>query len=674
VTAPETLRYQAPDEEAPRSEDPQLRHVMSPLKVGDVTIRNRVFSSAHGTGFANGGVSDQLLAYHLERARGGTGLIVLEATSIDPFAAVGISATSRGMMNVDDSIIPDYQRISAAMHAEGAMIMALLAHSGRNNVMGVDGQPPLAPSAIPMDRTRDIPHELEVDEIARITKAFADGARRCRLGGLDGAELSFAHGNLVQEFMSPYSNRRTDDYGGSDENRLRFAREVLEACRAAVGDDYVLGIRFSLDEVISEGYTAEDGLRWLEWMVEWGRLDFVDITAGTNSSMLSRSFHYPTISVPQAALVPLARAAKERLDIPVFCVGKIHDLAVADQIVASGGADMVAMTRAQIAEPELVDKTLSGRADDIRQCIYCNEACFSRQQRVGPISCVYNPRVGRESTWIPLSAVEPSGRKHVVVVGGGPAGLEAARVAAKGGHRVTLLERDAELGGQLRLIERGPHRADYGIVLRWYLRQLEQLKVEVRVGTEVSADDVLALDPDAVIVATGSADARQDVPGNDLPHVLSGREVMAGATVGKRVVLGDWDGRWAGLSVAEHLADLGSEVTLVTPAPFPGVDGDLMTWRLSYERLLRKGVRMMALQEIVRIEPTGATSVALDGTETHLPADTVVLVNKGAADRRIWRDLRGRIDQLHAVGDCWAPRQLEQAIFEGAKVARALCV
>jgi 2,4-dienoyl-CoA reductase-like NADH-dependent reductase (Old Yellow Enzyme family)/thioredoxin reductase len=647
---------------------------MSPLQVGGVTIRNRVFSSAHGTGYAHGGVSDQLLAYHLERARGGTGLIVLEATSIDPFAAVGISATSRGMMNVDDSIIPDYQRISSAVHAEGAAIMALMAHSGRNNVMGVDGQPPLGPSPMPMDRTRDIPHELEVDEIARITRAFADGARRCREGGLDGAELSFAHGNLVQEFMSPYSNRRTDEYGGSDENRLRFAREVLEACRTAVGDDYVLGIRFSLDEIVSEGYTADDGLRWLEWMVEWGRLDFVDITAGTNSSMLSRSFHYPTISVPQAALVPLARAAKERLDVPVFCVGKIHDLAVADQIVASGGADMVAMTRAQLAEPELVNKTLEGRVDEIRQCIYCNEACFSRQQRVGPISCVYNPRVGRESTWVPLSAVTAAKRRHVVVVGGGPAGLEAARVAAKGGHRVTLVERDDELGGQLRLVERGPHRGDYGIVLQWYLRQIERLKVEVRLGVEVNADDVVDLEPDAVIVATGSWDARQDVPGHDLPHVLSGREVMAGASVGKRVVLGDWDGRWAGMSVAEYLADLGRQVTLVTPAPFPGVDGDLMTWRMAYERLLRKDVEMLALRELVRIDERGAVSAALDGSETEHLADTVVLVNKGAADRGVWHALRGRVDELHAVGDCWAPRQLEQAIFEGAKAARSLCV
>ncbi|WGX95831.1 FAD-dependent oxidoreductase [Nocardioides sp. L-11A] len=666
------LVYDPPPAEPGRSSDPSLAHVLSPLRVGQVTIRNRVFSSAHGTGFSNGGVTDQLLAYHVERARGGVGLIVLEATSIDPSAAVGVSATARGMQNIDDSIIPDYRRIADAVHAEGAAIMALLSHSGRNVVMGVDGEPPLGPSAIPMDRTRDIPHELEHDEIAAIVAAFAAGALRCKQGGLDGVELSFAHGNLVQEFLSPFSNRRTDEYGGSEENRLRMAREVLEATRAAVGDDFTFGIRFSVDEVINNGYRLEDGLRWLHRMIAWGRLDFVDISAGSNSSMLSRSVHYPTITVPQGALVPLARAVRAAVDIPVFTVGKIHDLDVADQIVASGGADMVAMTRAHIAEPELVTKAVQGRVDEIRACIYCNEGCFSRQQRVGPITCVYNPRVGREHTWVPLSAVGRPAARRVIVVGGGPGGLEAARAAAKNGHRVTLIERAERLGGQLHYIESSPHRGDYGRILGWYERQLKLHDVDVRLGTEADADAVREMDPDVVIVATGAADSLQDVDGNDRAHVHSGRAALRGDVPVGRVVVGDWDGRWAGMSVAEALTEAGSTVTLVTPAPFPGVDGDLMTWRLFYERLLTAGVVMRSLEEIVEIGDAGVVSQRLDGHRDTIEADSVVLVSKGRADRDLWRELRNDPFELHAIGDCWAPRQLEQAIFEGARAARSL--
>ena len=647
-----------------------FQRFLSPLNIGGITVRNRSLSTAHRTGYAVGGkISDRLIAYHQARARGGIGLIVIEATGVTD-APIGAGTSGAFLSNTDDSIIPGYRRLADAVHAEGAKIFTMLSHSGCNTVMGPDGLPPLGPSPISMDRTRDVPHELEIDEIEEIVQGFAAAARRCREGGLDGVELSFAHGNLVQEFISPKSNKRTDAYGGSEENRLRLAREVLEATRAAVGPDYVLGIRYSATEIIAGGYDLDDGVRYAPQLVQWGALDFLDVSAGTNSSMPSRSIHFPTIASPHLPLVPYARAIKDAVDVPVFCIGKITDPGDAEAILAAGHADMVGMTRAHIAEPAIVRKIMEDRFDDIRPCIHANEACFHRQVRAGNISCVFNPRSGREEQWEPLTPI--SAYKSVLIIGGGPAGLEAARVAAKRGHNVELHERDGELGGQVRLLSRTPFRQDYMLIVTWLERQARKSGTLVRLNSTLTAETALALAPDVVIVATGSDDAKPDVPGADLPGVFTARQVLAGAELGKRVVIGDWDGRHMGLSVAEALAQRGHTVEIVSSAFFIGMDVDLLTWRPAYDRLLSHGVRMSALEEITEIHQGGVTARRTDGGTREISADSVVLCSKGRAERSVYKALKGRVGELHAIGDCWAPRQLEQAIFEGSRVARQL--
>ena len=647
-----------------------FQHLLSPLDIGGITVRNRALSTAHRTGYAAGGkVSDRLIAYHRARARGGIGLIIIEATGVTG-APIGAGTPGAFLSNIDDSIIPGYQRLAEAVHGEGARVFTMLSHSGCNTVMGADGQPPLGPSPIPMDRTRDIPHELEIDEIEVIVQSFAAAARRCREGGLDGVELSFAHGNLVQEFISPKSNKRTDDYGGSEENRLRLAREVLEATRAAVGPDFNLGIRYSATEIIPGGYNLEDGVRYATKMLKWGKLDFLNISAGTNSSMMSRSIHFPTISSPQMPLVPYARAIKDAVDVPVFCIGKIADPSEAEAVLKAGHADMVGMTRAHIAEPAIIRKIMEDRLDDIRTCIHGNEACFHRQVRVGNISCVYNPRSGREDQWEPPTPV--SDYKSVLIIGGGPAGLEAARVAAKRGHDVELHERADELGGQVRLFSRAPFRQNYLQVVTWLEQQARRSGALVRLESELTAEKVLAQAPDVVIVATGAVDAKPDVPGSDLPDVFTARQVLAGAELGKRIVIGDWDGRHMGLSVAEALAQRGHTVEIVSSTFFVGMDVDLLTWRPTYDRLLKHGVKMSPLEEITEIHQGGVTARRTDGDTREIEADSIVLCSKGRAERNIYRALKGQVGELHAIGDCWAPRQLEQAIFEGSRVARQL--
>lgn len=650
-----------------------FKALLSPLRIGNITVRNRALSTAHGTGFSEisegGRIGPRSIEYHRARAQGGIGLIIFGTISVDG-TPIGVMNTARVLSSGADSIEAEYRALVDAVHAEGARMFCLLSHSGSVNTMGAQGQPPLAPSAISMDRTRDVPHELEIDEIQSIVKAFGQAALRCKRGGFDGVELSFTHGNLVQQFLSPRSNKRTDDYGGSEENRLRFAREVLIETRRAVGPDYILGIRFSATEIEPDGYGLDDGVRYARLMTEWGKLDFIDVSAGTNNSMRSRSIHYPTISSPPRPLVPYARAIKDAVDIPVFCVGKISDPREAEAIIAAGDADLVGMTRAHIAEPAIIRKVTEGRLDDIRTCIHCCEGCFGRQQRVGDMTCVYNPRTGREYQWNRLEPTEDY--RSVLVIGGGPAGMEAARVAAKRGHDVVLHERSDMLGGQVRTLCRTPYRQDYAQIVDWLERQVRRSGVLVRLGSEMSAEKVLAAGADVVVVATGAVDTRPDIAGADGPNVFTARQILHGAQPGRRVVIGDFDGRHMGLSTAELLAQRGHEVEIVTSAFYVGMDVDLLTWRPAYDRLLALGVKMTPLHRILEIGAGGVRIASTAGVEREIEADGVVLCSKGTADRGIYRQLKGKVGRLHAIGDCWAPRQLEQAIYEGSRTGREI--
>src|SRR6266566_5304882 len=432
-----------------------LRSLFSPITVGRLTLKNRIYSSGHAEAMADGGrPGERLRRYHEAKARGGCALTIFGgSSSVHPSSP---AAAWKQIANHDDSIIPAYRAIAGAVHDHGCLVFTQLTHLGRRaQADGEEANVLLAPSQIPERVHRDVPHELEVEQIAELVRAFGEAARRCRDGGLDGIEISMAHNHLIDQFWSPLFNQRLDDYGGSLENRLRFAVEVLMEIRRRVGRDFVVGARISGDEFTQGGLTAHDMTAIARRLAASGLVDFLSVIGGGAHTYALQAAAVPNMSFPTAVYVPLAAAIKQAAPaLAILHANRIVDPIHADQIVAAGHVDVVGMTRALIADPDLPRKACEGRPDDIRTCVGANEGCIDRIYQGKPVTCVQNPAAGREAELGQVS--KASVAKKVVIVGGGVAGLEAARMAAPRGHRVVLFEKDTQLGGQVLLAARAP--------------------------------------------------------------------------------------------------------------------------------------------------------------------------------------------------------------------------
>jgi mycofactocin system FadH/OYE family oxidoreductase 2 len=651
-----------------------FRYLFTPIRVGGLTLRNRIFSTGHAEAMAEDGKpGPRLRAYHEGKARGGCALTIIGGSSSvhpsSPASAWNMPA------NHDDSIIPAYRAMAEAIHRHGCLVFTQLTHMGRRAQSDNEGwHVLLAPSQIPERVHREIPHELEPEQIAMLVRAFGDAVRRCREGGLDGVELSFAHNHLVDQFWSPIFNRRTDEYGGSLDNRLRFGFEVLREIRRQVGGDYVVGARISGDEFTDGGLTAEDMAEIAHRLATSGLVDFLSIIGGAAHTFALQAGAVPNMSFPNAVYVPLAAAIKTAApEIPIFHATRIVDPVHADQILADGSVDVVGMTRALIADPEMPKKARDGRLDEIRQCVGANEGCIDRIYQGKPVTCIQNPGAGREAE---LGAIEPAAvRKRVVVVGGGVGGLETARVAALRGHRVVLFEKDRELGGQVLVAARTPARADYAGIVRFLVRQVERLGVECRLAAEAGVESVLAEAPDAVVVATGSHPHVPALPGLDGKHVVTDRDVLLDRVdVGEHVVLIDDVHTQQGLSTADHLLERGRKVEVVSRLFYPGQDVGITSIVPLYTRLFSRGVVFTPHTDLVAVE--GSTVVIANvytGEERRIEGvDTVVLSTGARSTDALYRALRGKVAELHAVGDCVAPRGVHHALLEGTRVARQL--
>src|SRR2546428_3002344 len=445
---------------------PELRSLFSPIPVGRLTLKNRIYSSGHAEAMAEGGrPGARLTRYHEAKARGGCALTIFGgSSSVHPSSP---AAAWKQIANHDDSIIPAYRAIADAVHGHGCLVFTQLTHLGRRaQADGEEANVLLAPSQIPERVHRDVPHELESEQITELVRAFGEATRRCRDGGLDGVEISMAHNHLIDQFWSPLFNQRLDDYGGSLVNRMRFGVEVLSEIRRRVGRDFVVGARISGDELTRGGLTAADMAEIARRLAASGLIDFLSIIGGGAHTYELQAAAVPNMSYATGVYVPLVAAIKQAApSMPIFHASRIVDPVHADSIVAAGHVDVVGMTRALIADPDLPRKARAGRPDDIRTCVGANEGCIDRIYQGKPVTCVQNPAAGREAE---LGDGRPATTpQKVVVVGGGVAGLEAARMAAARGHRVVLFEKAAGLGGQVLLAARAPAPAAYAGLVRF---------------------------------------------------------------------------------------------------------------------------------------------------------------------------------------------------------------
>ena len=637
--------------------------LFSPLTIGKIRVPNRISFSAHLTNFAENCLpSERHVHYLAARARGGTGLIITEEQSVHPTDR----AYEKLIEAFNPEVIPGYKNITRAIHEYETKIFAQLNHNGQQCGGTLSRLPVWAPSPVPDVLFREVPKEMEIEDIKEIIEYFCRSAVHVREGGFDGIELQFGHSSLARQFMSPLTNLRNDEYGGSFENRLRFPLELLAAVRRTIGDDFTLGVRLCADEMIPGGLTLEDAKQIAQQLEGQGCIDFMDLSLSTfyNLYLVGGTMH-----MPLGYAVPLSAGIKEVVRLPVFATGRINDPTLAERILANGQADMIGMVRAQICDPDIARKTKEGRLDEIRYCIADNQNCYGRVGLNKSIGCLQNPAVGFEHEEGEAHLIPTKRKKRVMVIGGGPAGMWAAKIATLRGHDVVLYEKEDALGGQVAIAMKGAGRDEFGVIIRNERNQLQRLNVPVLLSHPVDVNFVLNQDPDAVIVATGSKPKECPVTGCTLPYVLSVWNVLKGeGKIGQNVIFIDYDGHHQATSCAEYLADLGKVVHMVTPSLFVGAElGPTQDLYLSRQRLMQKGVTFTPDFAVMEIKGTEVHGFNVYSNEWRVfdGYDTVVAAMGNEADDGLYKALKGRVKELYRIGDCVAPRKADMAIYEG---------
>lgn len=627
--------------------------------IGQLELKNRLVMPPMVRNYADEqGKATPRYIDHIERiARGGVGTMILEASYV--------SLDGKGFANQlgihNDAVMPGLRKLVAAAHKHGAAIGPQLYHAGRQTSSKTTGMQPVAPSALPDPTVNEIPRPLTRSEIDTVIRAFADAARRARQAGCDFVEIHGAHGYLITQFLSPFSNARHDGYGGSALKRLRFMTEVYGAVREAVGPDFPIIVRLSGDEMVEGGLTIKDSVA-IAKALEGVGADALHVSAG-NYASYARGKMIAPMAMPDGVLLDLAKAVKKAVSIPVIAVGKIRQPDMAERALKSGEADFIAIGRTLLADPDWPNKVLEGRTKEISRCIACNQGCISRLFEQKDVWCTVRPETGRER----LFAGGIKRRKHVVVVGGGPAGMEAARVAARKGHKVTLYEERGKLGGQLMAAAEAPHREGWEELRQDMVADLKRLDVHVHTKTVFMAEHAKKLKPDAVIVAIGSSAKVPSIPGIGRTNVVIARDLLERRkkAAGDVVIAG---GGCMGAQTAEYLASKGHKVTIVESTGAIALDAPVDDRALLLGRLEKMGVKILMETKLMSIGPKSATIERPTGPET-LRADTVVLCLGSVSNDSLAEEVKRYVKNVQVVGDAVSPRRVTDAVLEGALAA-----
>ena len=682
----------------------QFDALFQPMNINKLTIRNRVVSTAHAEVHATDGgmTTERYVKYYEEKAKGGLGLAICGGSSV-----VSIDSPQEWWSSVNlstDRIIPYFQDLSEAMHKHGAKIMIQITHMGRRSRWdGYNWSTLLSPSGIREPVHRATCKTIEPEDIQRIIGDYAQAARRAKEGGLDGVEISAVHQHLIDQFWSPRVNRRTDEWGGSFENRMRFGLEVIKAIRAEVGRDFAVGIRICGDEFHPDGLSHDDMKQIAKYYDDTGLLDFFGVIGSGCDTHNTLANVIPNMSYPPEPFLHLAAGIKEVVTVPVIHAQNIKDPTQAQRIIEGGYVDFVGMTRAHMADPHLIAKIKLGQVDQIRQCVGANY-CIDRQYQGLDVLCIQNAATARESTMPHI--IEPtSGRKRkVVVVGGGPAGMEAARVCAERGHEVVLFEKAPELGGQITLAAKAPQRDQIAGITRWFALELARLKVDLRLNTAADMPAMMAENPDAVILAVGGTPFLEQNPewGAEEGLVVSSWDILSGKVEpGKNVLVYDTICEFSGMSAADYLASKGSQVEMVTDDIKPGVGIGGTTFPTYYRSLYEREVIMTSDLTLQQVYREGGKVVAVleneyTGQKEERVVDQVVLENGIRPDERLYYELKadsvnkGQIDLealyaaqpqpslshdgqgylLFRLGDCVSQRNTYAAIYDALRLCK----